>query len=635
MQGFSTVLEKIYLSAIILIGLAWIIDVPQYFNLSLISVEWMGPLLAAGIAAAFLRHPYGREAGIADVFLGLAAICSWTWMSMNYADWIVDIFGYTPEKYLPGIVAILLLMEALRKAAGLPITVLVWILITYGLFGYLMPQPFDAEQFQMPRLIMYLYADSNGVPGQVLAVVGRLVLAFIILGKLMEVTGATKFFTDLALAAMGHRRGGPAKVAVVASSVFGSINGTSVGNIMSTGIVTIPLMKKAGFKPHYAAAIEAVASNGGQFAPPVMGASAFLIAEFLQVSYTEVVIAAMVPAVLYYVCLFSQVDAIALRYGLHGLPKEELPNARTELRKGWFFLLPLGVLLYLLFWRGFNPAIAAVWAAATLLVLATIRTRRLLGREEWLELIVGSGANMLPLLMIGGGAGVVIGVINVTGLGFSLSLVLTQIGENAGTLAMLMLTGAIAIVLGMGMPTAAIYIVVSVILAPAIVDMGVSPMAAHLFIFYFGLLSFLTPPVAIASFVAAGLAGSRMWLTSWVGVQLAAVAYLLPFLWSYNDALLLQSSALANAYAVSTALVAALVIAKALQTVALGTTVSLATGAVLFAGALAVGSSTVWLGAESAFTMAAAGTGLAVLIGLRQFAMNGVRATAGTEGFTR
>jgi TRAP transporter 4TM/12TM fusion protein len=616
-QRFLTALEKIYLSAIILIGLAWVIDVPQYFGLSLISAEWMGPLLAAGIAAAFLRHPYGKEGGILDVSLGLTAICSWIWMSLNYADWIIDIFGYTPDKYLPGIVAILLLMEALRKAAGLPITILVWVLIAYGFFGYLMPQPFEAEQLQTPQLIMYLYADSNGVPGQVLAIVGRLVLAFIILGKLMEVTGATKFFTDLALAAMGHRRGGPAKVAVVASSIFGSINGTSVGNIMATGIVTIPLMKKAGFKPHYAAAIEAVASNGGQFAPPVMGATAFLIAEFLQVSYTEVVIAATVPAVLYYVCLFSQVDAIALRYGLHGLPKEELPSARAELGKGWVFLLPLGVLLYLLFWRGFNPAIAAVWAAATLLVLSTIRARRLLQREEWLEFIVGGGANMLPLLIIGGGAGVVIGIMNVTGLGFSLSLVLTQIGENAGTLAMLMLTGGIAIILGMGMPTAAIYVVLSVILAPAIVDMGISPIAAHLFIFYFGLLSFLTPPLAIASFVAAGLAGSKMWLTSWVGVQLAAVAYLLPFLWSYNDALLLQGSTLANTYAVSTALVAALLIAKALQTVALGMTASLVNGALLFGGALAVGSSTVWLGAESALTMLGAGIGVTLLIGLR------------------
>jgi len=617
MGVFLARLEKIYLGAIIVIGIAWVTNIPQYFATSFIAAEWMGPLLSVGIAAAFLRHPYGKIAGLLEVVLGLAAICSWCWMSLNYSTWIFDISGYTPQKYVPGLVAIALLMEALRKSAGLAITILVWILIVYGLFGYLMPQPFEAEQLQMPRLIMYLYADTNGVPGQVLAVIGRLVLAFIILGKLMEVSGATKFFTDIALAGMGHRRGGPAKVAVLASSIFGSINGTTVGNIMSTGIVTIPLMKRSGFKPHYAAAIEAVASNGGQLAPPVMGATAFLIAESLRVSYADVVIAAAIPALLYYVCLFSQVDAIALRFGLHGLPKEELPSAREELRKGWVFLVPVGILLYLLFWRGFNPAVAALWAAAALLVLTIIRNRRLLTKEQWLDFIVGGGANILPLLMIAGGAGIVIGVMNVTGLGFSLSLVLTQIGENVGTLAMLLLTGGIAIILGMGMPTAAIYIVLSVILAPAIVDMGVSPMAAHLFIFYFGLLSFLTPPVAIASFVAAGLAESKIWLTSWVGVQLAAVAYLVPFLWVYNDALLLQSSYVANTYAVVTALVAVLLIARALQTVVLGTRVMLLNGSLLFVGALAVGSSTVWLGTEAASAMAAGGVGLAILVGLR------------------
>ena len=287
------------------------------------------------------------------------------------------------------------------------------------------------------------------------------------------------------------------------------------------------------------------------------------------------------------------------------------------MRRGWIFLAPLALLLYLLFWRGFNPGVAALWSVVALLGLMVIRKRRLPSRAEWFDLIVVGGANMLPLLMIAGGAGIVIGVMNITGLGFSLSLVLTQIGENSGLLAMLLLTAGISIILGMGMPTAAIYVVLSVILAPAIVEMGVSPMAAHLFIFYFGLLSFLTPPVAIASVVASGLAGSEVWRTSWIGVQLGAVAYLLPFLWSYNDALLLQSSNLANAYAVVTALVAVLLISRALQTVVLGGVTALSIGSLLFAGALAVGSSTVWLGADAPGAAAAAAAGVAVLVGLR------------------
>ncbi len=598
-------LEKAYLAAIIILGLAWIIDLPQYFGVSLIAAEWIGPLLGIGIAGAYLKFPYAGRPRLWEAGLGFAAIASWIWMSMNYNDWIIDISGYTPEKFVPGIVAILLLMEALRKAAGLPITILVWALIAYAFWGYLLAPPFQAEQLSAPSLIMYVYADTNGIPGLVMRVVGTLVLAFIVLGRLMDVTGAIKFFTDLALAGMGHKRGGPAKVAVVASSIFGSINGTAIGNIMSTGIVTIPLMKRSGFKPHFAAAIEAVASNGGQLAPPVMGATAFLIAEFLQLSYVEVVLAALVPALLYYVCLFLQVDAIAARDGLHGMSRSELPNARAVMRAGWMFIIPLAVLIYLLFGLGYDPALSAVAAVISLLILAVIKQRRFLSREEIAGLFIGGGESMLPLLMIAGGAGVVIGVMNITGLGFSLSIVLNQIGENAGSFVMLALTGAISIVLGMGMPTTAIYVVLSVVLAPALVDMGISPMAAHLFIFYFGLLSFLTPPVAIASYVAAGLAGSGMWTTSWEGVKLATVAYLLPFLWCYNEALILDGTPLAIFYAVSTALLAALLIAEGMQYTRAHELRLTLIGLLLFVAALAVGSSTIWLGTEAIANVAA------------------------------
>jgi TRAP transporter 4TM/12TM fusion protein len=611
-------LEKLYLAAIVVVGIAWIVDLPQYFGLSLIAAEWIGPLLGMGIAAAFLKYPYSTGARWLEVALGIAAIGAWTWMSVNYNDWIIDISGYTPEKYVPGIAAIVLLMEAMRKSAGLPIAVLVWVLIAYGFFGYLLPPPFQAEQLSTASFVMYVYADTNGVPGQVMEIVGTLVLAFIVLGRLMETTGAIKFFTDLALSAMGHKRGGPAKVAIVASSIFGSINGTVVGNIMSTGIVTIPLMKRSGFKPQFAAAIEAVASNGGQFAPPVMGATAFLIAEFLQRSYAEVVAAALVPAALYYVCLFLQVDAIAVRYGLHGLDRRELPRAAPLLKRGWVFLLPLVVLIYLLFGRGFDPAISALAASATLIVLDTIRRRRPMQPAEVAEVVVRGGESMLPLLTIGGGAGVVIGVMNITGLGFSLSIVLSDIGANAGLFAMLALTGAISIVLGMGMPTTAIYVVLSVVLAPAIVDMGITPMAAHLFIFYFGLLSFLTPPVAIASYVAAGLANSNMWSTSWEGLKLATIAYLLPFLWCYNPALILDGTPVAVFYAVGTALIAALMIAKAMQGTRVRTLKDAAIASSLVCGAIAVGGGTLWFGPESLLNwpVAAAGIGWLLLIKL-------------------
>jgi TRAP transporter 4TM/12TM fusion protein len=618
MQRSLHLLEQLYLAAVTLIGIVWILDLPRFLGASPIAAEWIGPLLGIGIAVALLRYPYARVACWLDGLLGIAAIASWCWMSLNYSAWIIDISGFTPGKVIPALVAVVLLMEGMRKAAGLPITILVWVLVAYALFGYLLPSPLQAENLSLSDVVMYLYADTNGVPGRVMVIVATLVLAFIVLGRVMEASGAIRFFTDLALALMGGRRGGPAKVAVLASSVFGSINGTAIGNIMSTGIVTIPLMKKSGFRPQFAAAIEAVASNGGQFAPPVMGATAFLIAEFLQVSYSEVVLAALLPALLYYVCLFAQVDAIAGRFGLHGLPKSELPRMAPLLRQGWVFLLPLALLVWLLFVRGLEPAWSALAAAASLLVLATLRQRRPPSVRELGNMIVGTGESMLPLLMIGGGAGIVIGVMNITGLGFSLSIVLSEIGQNAGLLVMLLLTAAISIVLGMGMPTTAIYVVLSVVLAPALIEMGIEPMPAHLFIFYFGLLSFLTPPVAVASYVAAGLAGSSMWSTSWEGVKLAAMAYLLPLLWCYNPALLLDGSPLAIAYVAGTAFLAALLMARGLQGSGPRGMPRLWLGLGLVPAALLVGGSTIWLGASSPLNIGVIALGGLVVLGLRR-----------------
>src|SRR5690606_13956633 len=303
--------------------------------------------------------------------------------------------------------------------------------------------------------------------------------------------------------------------------------------------------------------------------------------------------------------------------GIHGMPKAELPSARAALRTGWIFLLPLGVLVYLLFGLGYDPALSAMFSVLALLVLAVLKLRGLLSLGMFKSLFVGTGENMLPLLMIGGGAGIVIGVMNITGLGFSLSLVLSEIGRNAGLLVMLLLTGLISIVLGMGMPTTAIYVVLSVVLAPALVEMGISPMASHLFIFYFGMLSFLTPPVAVASYVAAGLANAGMWATSSEGVKLGVIAYLMPFLWCYNHAFILEGSPLAVFYAVSTALVGAFLLGRSAQTIRFRMTKDLAIGGALFIAAIAVGGSTVWFGAESLAALGAAAFGIALLFGLR------------------
>jgi TRAP transporter 4TM/12TM fusion protein len=356
---------------------------------------------------------------------------------------------------------------------------------------------------------------------------------------MLEVSGATAFFTDICLSLMGHRRGGPAKVAVIASGLFGSVSSSAVGNIMSTGVVTIPLMKRAGFRAHQAAAIEAVASTGGQIAPPVMGATAFLMAEFLQIRYVDVVLAALLPAILYYVCLYFHVDGLARATGIEGLGRDELPPVGPTLRSGWIFVLPLAWLIYLLFWRGSQPAFAALGAAALLLVLSLLKGH-FRSLSEWKRLVFEGGEGMLPILMIAGGAGVVVGIMNLSGLAQSLSFILTQAGASLGLLVVLVLAAILSIILGMGMPSTAIYVVLATVIGPTLIRLGVAPIAAHLFIFYFGVLSFLTPPVAVSSYVAAGMAGAGMWQTGWLGLRYSAIAYVLPFLWCYEPALLLD-----------------------------------------------------------------------------------------------
>ncbi|MEO3999378.1 TRAP transporter fused permease subunit [Mesorhizobium sp. CAU 1732] len=593
----SVFLLSLYQSFLLVGGIIWAANFLPTFGVSLIEAEWLGPYLGVAVAAAFLVQPYGERPGVLEIGLGFISIACWVWLALNYQFWILDIAGYTPSKYIPAILAILIMMEAIRKICGLSITLLVWVLLAYGLFGFLLEPPLQADRVSPQALSFYLYSDTNAIPGLVLVIIASIVLAFIVLGKLMEVSGATQFFTDVAMALMGHRRGGPAKVAILASTMFGSISSSPVSNIMSTGIVTIPLMRRIGFRPHNAAAIEAVASTGGQITPPVMGATAFLIAEFLQVSYSEVVMAALLPAILYYLCLFVQVDAVSERDGLQGMKKSELPRVLPLLAKGWVFVLPLVVLIYLIFWANTTPGFAALVSAAILLVFA-LAIGRMRTLEDWRRLIFDGGAAVIPLVLIAGAAGVVVGVMNITGLGQSLSFVLARIGENWGLFGMLLITAVLSIILGMGMPSTAIYIILAAIIAPALVLMGVDTMGAHLFIFYFGILSFLTPPVAVSSFVAAGLAGADMWKTGWAGMRFSFVAYLVPFIWVYNPALLLNGTPGEIVIVILTTVGSIMLIARAMA-IPLTTPSACAWAALQWVAAGLVGISSIVLGSNS------------------------------------
>lgn len=593
-SGAATLLYRFYTFVLLFGGLAWALDVPSRLGLSLIEPEWLGPYLGIGTAAALLRWPYRSTAGLLDILLGLVAVGCWLWLAVNYASWMFDIEGYTLDKFIPGLLAIGLMIEGVRKSCGTAIAVLLVLMLVYSLFGFLLPRPMQADDISPQLLVMYLYSDTSAIPGMVLSIIASVVLAFVIFGKLMEVSGATPFFTDAAMALMGRRRGGPAKIAVVASGMMGSISGSPVSNIMSTGVVTIPLMRRMGFKAEQAAAVEATASTGGVLAPPVMGATAFLMAEFLNVSYGEVALAAALPAFFYFLCCYLQVDAMAARMGLSGMPRSELPRLGPVMRSGWIFILPLLLLIHLLFFEGFAAQYAAIAAALALLTLALLRGR-LRSRVDWAEFIFGSGTILIPLVMVAGAAGVVVGIMNLTGLGQSVSVVLVQIGSNWGLLAMLALTAVLCIVLGMGMPTTAIYVLLAAIIAPALVEMGVTPMGAHMFIFYFGVMSFLTPPVAVASYVAAGLAKADMWRTGWLGLRMAVMAALLPFLWAYDPALLLDGSWQAILVVCATTLTAMMLIARGVGQIRGSRAVVWIASVALAGVVVAIGTSPIWL----------------------------------------
>lgn len=613
-------LKTFYLSALIFLGICWVADLPIRLNIGVVTASYIMLMLGISIAAGFLIRPGFRQnrTNISDLILGLIAIGVWFWSAIHYVDWLTDLAQRGPEKWIPGLIGILLLIEALRRFCGIAITLLTITFILYGFFGYFMSGVFEGAFVNPTRLILYFYADTGGVPGLILSIVCTIVFGFILMGELMKTGGGGQFLTDASLSLMGHYQGGPAKVSIIASSVFGSISGSTVGNVMSTGVVTIPLMKKTGLPGYYAAAVEAIASNGGQLAPPVMGATAFLIAEFLNIPYTRVVGAAILPAIVYYVILFSQVDLMAKDNNLIGLDKSELPRFKDLLRERGLHLLPIVLLIILMFGFGFQPAKSALLCGISSLVIGGLLGSTRFNKKTFNNFINNACETLIPVILIGAAAGIIVGVLNITGLGFNLTLLLTDVGKTMGLLVMLMLTGVIAIILGMGMPTAAVYIVLSVVLAPAVTEMGVPVLAAHFFIFYFGLVSMITPPVAVASFVAAGIAKASIWKTSFTAMKLGIAAYLLPFLFVYNDSLLLEGNWYEITMVFATAIISGLMLSHAFRVGNFSSLARILRTILILLFAFLIGSSTLWLGKSAPMLIPVIIIGFLITLGLRK-----------------
>jgi TRAP transporter 4TM/12TM fusion protein len=535
-------------------------------------IDWGGAMAAVGLAA-YLVYAFNSLSLVTRLllFLCLAAALAWTivgsraW-AMRWFDWLAAALSlviclyitarYEPLTYeiallpLEGIIGsailVLLVLEATRRTAGATLVGIILVLIAYVFVGPHLPGDFATRPVTPERLLVYFGLDVNGMIGPLLGVAILIVVPFTLMGQVLGRTGGAAYFADIAMSGMGKFRGGAAKIAVVGSALFGMISGAAVSNVVAVGIVTIPLMARSGFSATRAAAIESVGSTGGQLMPPVMGAAAFIMAEFLQVSYGAVCIAAIIPSVLYYAALFLHVDLEAAKQKIGAAQVENIPSFLEVIKSGWHFPIPIAFLIITIAYPEiFQIPIerAAVYSTIILIALCLVFGYR--GKRntpyEILRAVLDTGRAALDIVLIGAAAGMVVGALNISGISFGLTLQLIAIsGESLFVL--LLLTAVISIILGMGMPTISVYVLTATLLAPSLVKLGVTPMAAHMYVMYFGMLSMITPPVAIAAYAAANIARVSGWTTGWTAVVVGWSTFFIPFLFVLEPSLLMDGS---------------------------------------------------------------------------------------------
>jgi TRAP transporter 4TM/12TM fusion protein len=547
-------------------GALYVLDIATSLGVLIWKEQYLGLFIALVLGSIFLgvvptpKSSYERVPWF-DVILAVLGLLVGLYLSAFYPRYSLGL--RTSLEPLMGALAILLILEATRRLLGWILVVIAGAFLFYARFAHFFPDLLYNDGVSLGRLAGYLYLDANGIMGVALDTAATMVLAFVFLGSMLFVAGGAQFFTELAQCVMGRFRGGSAKVSVAASGMFGSISGSAVANVMVDGWITIPMMAKAGFRPHVAAAIEASASTGGIIMPPIMGAAAFLIAEFLAIPYSQVAIAAIVPAVLYYLVLFVQVDLEAAKFGLRGLPKEQIPRLGPVLRTGWTPLLALAALIYALFFRNLEPAMAGVLVTLFLIVLSALQRPFRLKLGQFVDVLEKTGRSLLDIGVITATAGLVIGVLSLMGLGFTLSSILVKVsGGNAFIL--LFLAAATCFVLGMGMPTTAAYVILAVLVVPALTQLGVVPLAAHLFLLFFAKASMISPPVCLAAYAAASIGRCDPMRTGWTATRLSLVTFVAPFVFAFAPALLLIGSLPQIFLVVTTTIVGSVLLAVSL-----------------------------------------------------------------------
>jgi TRAP transporter 4TM/12TM fusion protein len=456
-----------------------------------------------------------------------------------------------------------LLLEATRRSGGTAVFVVVGLVSLYPVYAELMPGPIAGLGQDLYTTMAYHFTSSESVLGIPMRAFGELVIGFVMFGAVLQFTGASEFFNNIAFAMFGRVRGGPAKVAIFASGLMGSVSGSVVSNVLTTGVVTIPAMKRTGFSAKYAAGVEACASTGGVLMPPIMGATAFVMAAFLGLPYSQIALAAAVPSILFYFALFMQIDGYAARNGLKGLPAEELPSLAETFKEGWQYIIVFVVLIYLLLVAQVE-SMAPFYATGLLLVINQFSPKHRLNLNKLGRLLTGVTASLAELAALLAGVGLIIGAMSVTGLAGTLANDLIYLAGN--NVYVLLVMGAItSFIFGMGMTITACYIFLAIVLAPPLIQAGFDPLAVHLFMMYWGMVSFITPPVSLAAFVAAGVSGSRPIDVGFQSMRLGSAMYFVPFFFVLNPALILRGDPADIVAVICTAVIGIALIASALE----------------------------------------------------------------------
>ena len=505
--------------------------------------------MAFGFLLVFLLYPARRAGGgwrrplHGAITVGLLALSVGlgAYVAVLHLDLDWRMGDYYDHEVVLGGLAILVVLEAVRRTTGWALPIISVVFLLYAFLGNLAPDVIGHRGFSLRRVLTQLYLTQEGIYGLPMGISATLVFNFVLLGAFLRTTGSGQFFIDVALALFGRVRGGPAKVAVVASSFFGTISGSAVANVVGTGSFTIPLMRSIGYRPMFAGAVEAAASSGGQIMPPIMGAAAFLLAELLEISYFTVVVAAVIPAVLYYVALFCAVDFEAGRVGLRGLSREETPALGPLMRTRWYYLIPPATLVYLMGVQGYSPNLSAFWTLWTAVAVGMIRRETRLTLWTFCTTLREGALAALPIVAACAASGIILGIINLTGIGLRLSSILVQLAGGEVFL-LLVMTMIACLVLGMGLPVTASYMIPALMVGPAFTELGVPPLAGHLFILYFGVISNITPPFALAAYAGAGIAGSDPVRTGFLAFRLGIPGFILPYMFVYSPALLMIGS---------------------------------------------------------------------------------------------